>query len=147
MSHILPRVAAGSTSFRVLIVDDDGRVVELLQRHLAAVDPRIETLGVTSGFEAGRQLVEFKPDTVLLDLRMPGVDGLDICRAIKADPATRHVTVIAMTGFPDEREVRRIRDAGAVTCLMKPDIYGEARKMVGRLCRERFAAGTSVGRS
>ena len=146
MTHLLPRGAAGFVSFRVLIVDDDGRVVEVLQRHIASVDPRVETLGVTSGFEAGRQMAVFKPDVVLLDLRMPDLDGFDVCRAIKADPATRHVTVIAMTGFPGERDVRRIMDAGAETCLAKPDIYREAKRIVGKLARERFAAAAPGGR-
>jgi two-component system cell cycle response regulator len=51
---------------------------------------------------------------------MPGLDGFQVCERIKSDPATRHIRVIAMTGYPDPRHVERILAAGAEDCLAKP---------------------------
>ena len=62
----------------------------------------------------------FKPDTVLLDLRMPGLDGFAVCRQLKTSPATAHIRVIAMTGYAPLESRAAIVEAGAEVCLAKP---------------------------
>ncbi len=105
---------------RVLIVDDDrqfsGYLVELLSG--LPSPPAVEV--AHDGFEAGRKLMRFAPDIVLLDLMMPGMDGFETCQRIKQDPAIRHVRVIAISGYPTPENVQRIRACGAETCLGKP---------------------------
>lgn len=103
---------------RVLVVDDDHRFAAFLRELL-------ELNGVTAalafdGFAAGRMIESFKPDTVLLDLRMPGLDGFAVCRQLKASPATRHIRVIAMTGYAPADSRSAIVEAGAELCLAKP---------------------------
>lgn len=105
---------------RILIVEDDEQVstflCELL-RGRAGIDA-LET--ASNGFEAGRKLQSFEPSLVLLDLMMPGMDGFSVCRTLKQDPATRHIRVVAMTGYPSADNIERILDAGAEVCLEKP---------------------------
>lgn len=105
---------------RILIVEDDDQVAaflcELLRGH-SDIDA-IET--APNGFEAGRKVHSFEPSLMLLDLMMPGMDGFTVCRTLKQDPATRHIRVLAMTGYPTAENIERIMDAGAEVCLAKP---------------------------
>ena len=105
---------------RILVVDDEPAVrtwivQELLERH-----PPVELMEAGDGFAAGELVSSWMPDVVLLDLRMEGLDGRQVCRRIKARSATRHIEVIAMTGrsSPDSRS--QILQAGARACLIKP---------------------------
>ncbi len=61
-----------------------------------------------------------KPDVVVLDLRMPGMDGYEVCRMIKSQDATRHVEVIAMTAYPSPESHQQITECGARVCIGKP---------------------------
>ena len=104
---------------RLLIVDDDAQLVKLITEMLDdRADLTIET--AVDGFDAGTKVQQFVPDTMLIDLMMPGLDGFEVCRRLKADPVTRGIRVIAMTGFPSPENTRRALDAGAERCLAKP---------------------------
>jgi excisionase family DNA binding protein len=108
-----------SAEKRILIVDDDldfGRyLVELLEQ---VKDVEIEL--VNYSFSAGLRVRSFKPDIVLLDIMMPGIDGVKVCQMLKTDPALKHIRVIAMTGYPSEDNVSNMLAAGAEACLKKP---------------------------
>ncbi|NIM01474.1 MAG: response regulator [Acidobacteria bacterium] len=110
----------GSGKPRVLVVDDEETIRELLSEHLQSRTPSYEVLGASDGFEAGRLVATFKPDVVLLDLRMPGLDGFQICRTIKAAPESASTTVIAITGFYSPEIEARILECGALKCFAKP---------------------------
>ena len=105
---------------RILIVDDDEEVGQLLTRLFTYSSSPVETMTATSGFEAGRLVHSFEPHVVLLDLMMPGVDGFEVCRDIKQNPTTRAIRVVAMTGYYEDANVASILDAGAEVCLSKP---------------------------
>jgi excisionase family DNA binding protein len=110
----------GSGRRKVLIVDDEPSIRELLSEHLSTRTSPYEVSTAADGFEAGRLVATFRPDVVLLDLRMPGVDGFQICRTIKADPDTSNVVVIAMTGYYSPETEARVLECGAVRCFAKP---------------------------
>lgn len=105
---------------RILIVDDDPQIRSYLKSLFAKFRDLAVTEAVQDGFEAGHMLHVFRPSIVLLDLMMPGLDGYEVCRQIKSHPATRHIRVIAITGFFSGENIKRITDAGAETCLQKP---------------------------
>lgn len=105
---------------RVLVVDDDRQLSGFLQELLETRDPPMDVALAHDGFEAGFQLHAFRPQVVLLDLMMPGIDGFEVCRRIKSDSATQPVRVLAMTGFPSRENVERILSVGAERCLTKP---------------------------
>lgn len=114
------RLKQGSGRRKVLVVDDESSVRQLLADHLASRASPYEVFTAADGFEAGRLVVSSRPDVVLLDLRMPGLDGFQICRTIKADPETANTVVIAMTGFYSIETETRILECGAIRCFAKP---------------------------
>jgi excisionase family DNA binding protein len=115
---------AGSPT-KIMIVDDDLFVSEVLQEYLTSLSTPIVVEIANNGFEAGRKLTAFMPDFILLDLMMPGMDGFDVCQRVKEDPATAKIRVIAITGYPTEENIKRILSAGAEACLAKPVDHAE----------------------
>ena len=110
----------GSGRPRVLVVDDEASIREVLSENLTGRSPSYEVMTAADGFEAGRLIATFRPDVVLLDLRMPGVDGFQVCKTIKADPETSSTVVIAMTGYYTPETEARILECGALRCVVKP---------------------------
>ncbi len=105
---------------RVLIVDDEPAIAQLVSRSIKAVHPDYEVHTAHDGFQAGTVLATIKPNLVILDLRMPGMDGFEVCKLIKGQDATRHTEVIAMTAYPSPENQERIVGCGARTLLPKP---------------------------
>jgi len=114
------QLESGSGRRRLLVVDDDSGIREVLSEHVASRMKPYEVMTAADGFEAGRLVATFRPDVVLLDLRMPGIDGFHICRTIKADPETSGTVVIAMTGYYSPETETRILECGAIRCFAKP---------------------------
>ncbi len=110
----------GSGKPKVLVVDDDANIREVLSEHLATRSTPYEVQTAANGFEAGRLVAAFRPDVVLLDLKMAGLDGFQVCRTIKADPDTSSTVVIAMTGYYSPETEARILECGAIRCFAKP---------------------------
>lgn len=110
----------GREQLRVLIVDDDKQLAGYLVELLDTLSDNVATDTAYDGFEAGQKVRTFVPHVVLLDLMMPGIDGLSVCRLLKGDPATRSIRIIAMTGYYSKENVERILAAGAEVCLAKP---------------------------
>jgi len=96
---------------RILIVESDRRISQLLT---------LEVCAVHDAFEAGRKMLAFRPDVVLLDFHLPRHDGFEICRRIKTDPASQGVRIIALTRTDDVALKQRILMAGAEACVSKP---------------------------
>jgi excisionase family DNA binding protein len=110
----------GSGRPRVLVVDDEAGIRDVVSQSLANRPNPYEVTTAADGFEAGRLVATFRPDVVLLDLRMPGLDGFQVCRTIKGDSETASTIVIAMTGYHTPETEARIVECGAVRCLAKP---------------------------
>ncbi len=110
----------GDGSLRVLVVDDEPDVCTAICELLGALPEEIKTEAANGGFEAGLAVHAFRPHIVLLDLMMPDMDGFEVCRKLRDDPATGSVRVVAMTGYYSEDNARRIIAAGAERCLRKP---------------------------
>jgi CheY-like chemotaxis protein len=103
---------------RVLIVDDEPHNRELLQVMLAPEG--FDFQSANGGEEALRLVAEQPPDLVLLDVMMPGMDGYQVARKIKTNPANRHIAIIMVTAL-DDRDARNIAlSAGADDYLTKP---------------------------
>jgi excisionase family DNA binding protein len=105
---------------RVLIVDDDIQLGLFIAEIIRVRDPQVEIQIAHDGFEAGIKVESFRPHALLLDLMMPGMDGFEVCRRLRARPTLNHVRIVAMTGFPSDENVERIMAAGADACLPKP---------------------------
>jgi excisionase family DNA binding protein len=106
---------------RVLLVDDEVGVTDFLARALKTdPDASYDVVTTQCGYEACILVGEKSPDLVVLDIKMPGIDGVEVCRRILSNPASRSTHVIAVTGYPSDENVRAILKAGARACLPKP---------------------------
>lgn len=102
---------------RILVVDDNPLIVQALY-HTFSNDYQV--FMATSGESALDVCRERQPDLVLLDVMMPGLDGYETCERLKADPATRDIPVIFVTGQDDSAAEVRGLAAGAVDFIVKP---------------------------
>ena len=110
----------GTGRSRVLVVDDEDAIRDIFAESLSRRSTPYDVMTAADGFEAGRLVATFRPDVVLLDLRMPGLDGFQVCRTIKGDSESASTVVIAMTGYHTPETEARILECGAVRCLSKP---------------------------
>jgi two-component system phosphate regulon response regulator PhoB len=103
---------------RVLVVEDEEDISELVQYGLAKEGFRVS--GVRSGEEAMRGLRADPPDLVVLDLMLPGLDGLEVCRLMKADARLRAVPVVMLTAKGEEADIVTGLELGADDYVTKP---------------------------
>jgi signal transduction histidine kinase len=113
--------ATGDQTADILVVDDDERNARAIEAVLRDVDVR--PTFAPSGDDALRRLLQHDYAVILLDVRMPGMDGFETARFIRMRARTRHVPIIFMTAYGhDEADIRRAYELGAVDYLFKPII-------------------------
>jgi excisionase family DNA binding protein len=117
--HKMP-VPAGLApeAVKILVVDDDPIILELVSGLLKSVKKGYKILTAADGFEAGRLLGLHDPQLVVLDLKLPGIDGFEVCRQIKEQHS--RTKVLAITGYDNEENRQKIMKAGADAFLGKP---------------------------
>jgi len=130
-SRGLPLNTQERNAQRLLIVDDDTQLTSYLSELLQTVDTPLVTDMARDGFSAGLKVRKFKPQTILLDLKMSGLDGLQVCRLLKADPVTRSIKVIVMSGYLTPQAKENALLAGAEACLSKPINVAELMQALG----------------
>lgn len=102
----------------ILVVDDDWMNRELLEAHLELAG--YEVMTANSGEKALEMVAKQPPDLVLLDVRMVGLNGYEVCARMKADKATRHVPIIIVTALDKDEDYQKAIEAGADDFLPKP---------------------------
>ncbi len=115
----IPTDALDSGRRRLLVVDDDQDLVDLLVDHFER-DSRFEVRSVNNGFGAGMQIKEFRPDVVILDVMLPDINGLEVCRLVRSDDTMKNVRIVCISGMVEEDRIQELRDAGANDFLKKP---------------------------
>ena len=118
---------------KILIVDDDDSVREAFRAILAT--DQYEVAFAAGGVEALAQLPALAPDVILLDVMMPGMDGFEVCRQIKADRRLAHVPVILVTVLETKDDLVKGLGAGADEFLTKPVSAVELRARVRSMLR------------
>jgi len=107
----------------VLVVEDDRVFNDLMKAQLLRAFPDATVFQAFDGFEAGSMLGVHKPRAVVLDLNLPGVDGLELCRRIKGEPGFDNPLVVGVTASPDPTMERQLKDLGADAFFRKPFEY------------------------
>jgi excisionase family DNA binding protein len=105
---------------RLLIVDDETDQLKALARSFKRFADRVEVTTTSNGIDALVLVGSFHPHAVLLDVYMPGIDGLEVCRRLKKNPATKDVQVYVVSGAFTSALEQKALEAGAVKCLPKP---------------------------
>src|SRR5438105_12422754 len=110
--------AGESRPTRVLIADDNAQGVELLEAYLGDSNYEIETAG--DGEETLRKVREWQPDLILLDIMMPKISGFEVCKRLRAEPATRETAVLMITALDQPSDIERAVEVGTDEFLTKP---------------------------
>lgn len=102
----------------ILIVDDNPSNLKLLRVLLSGEGHEVRT--ALSAQEAISALDNFKPSLILMDIQMPGMDGLELTRVLKASPATAKIPVVALTAYAMSGDESRAKEAGCDAYVTKP---------------------------
>jgi len=129
MSHALDRPP------RILIAEDTPQAAELLEVYLAETDAEVRV--ASDGELAMQQATAWRPDLVLLDVMMPRVTGFEVCKRLRANPATREIGIIMITALDQPSDVEKAVEAGTDDFLSKPINKAELLKRVRALLDSR----------
>ena len=132
---------------RILVVEDDRDIAELVERYLQKAGFSTELR--SSGREALKAIAERTPDLLVLDLMLPHVDGLEICRVVRSDPRTAAIPIIMLTARADESERIVGLEIGADDYVAKPfspnELVARVRALLRRTQRQPETPDISYG--
>ena len=118
---------------KILLVDDEPALRELLRATFEGADVTVDE--AESGLEAEARIKRRRPDVIVLDLRMPGMSGAELCKRLKANERTKEIPIVLLTGA-DPEEARRAQHAGAAALVHKPfsplDLLAVVERVSGR---------------
>lgn len=130
--HNIPATPELSENGRktILIVDDEAGIRRVVRRTLQKMYPRAQIHEAEDGFDAGKKVARLKPALVILDLKLPGVDGFKVCRDIRADEQLKGTKVLAISGHNAEEWRNQSLSAGADDFLGKPFLTEDLEQKV-----------------
>src|SRR5687768_543604 len=119
---------------KILVVDDEPDIIRIVTRIMEGLGHEVRT--AVDGAAALAEVARATPDVVILDLNLPSLDGFEVCRRLKADPATRTIPVLMMTAaYVSVEDARRGEDVGADEYIVKPFLRDVLVHNVERLLR------------
>ena len=124
--------STGSETARIVYVEDNPANVRLLE-FLIARHEDLELSSAETGEEGVALVQQTIPDLVLMDIGLPGIDGLEALRLLKSDDATKHIPVIAISANAMPHDVEKGRQAGFMSYLTKPIDINELLKAVKQI--------------
>ena len=139
----LPDIFKDSRPPRVLVVDDEAPVRKIIVRILKKLPGPIEIEEAADGFEAGRKVSNLRPDVVVLDIRLPGVDGLKILKDIRADSDLKNTKILAISGYSNEPFRTQALQFGVDDFLSKPFNLDKLKSSLIRLIGADHTEATS----
>jgi excisionase family DNA binding protein len=116
----IPDELQGAGRRRLLVVDDDPGQLRAIARSLKRYEDAIDVVATSNGIDALVLVGSFRPHVVLLDVYMPGLDGLEVCRRLTKRPETHNIQVILVSGGFTAVLEKKALEAGAARCLKKP---------------------------
>ena len=130
---------------RVLVVDDESDVTELLQYRLEQEGYRVATLNDPLGFVV--KVREFEPDLMLLDIMMPELSGIQLCRIVRADPSMKNIPVIFLSARGEVEDRIKGLEAGAEDYVSKPFNTNELLLRISKMLKRSGAPSEPAGQS
>ncbi|PIU83948.1 MAG: hypothetical protein COS68_01355 [Elusimicrobia bacterium CG06_land_8_20_14_3_00_38_11] len=117
---------------KILIVDDNEDILEFISRAIKKFYKKIKIETITEGFIAGKRIAEFKPDLLILDIRLPGMNGFEVLEHL--DKSEKDMKILAITAYSSKEIKEKIIKAGADDYLIKPftveQLKGKIEKLV-----------------
>jgi two-component system, OmpR family, alkaline phosphatase synthesis response regulator PhoP len=124
---------------RILIAEDNPQGVELLDAYLGESGWEVAT--AVDGEETLQKVRDWRPDLILLDIMMPKISGFEVCKRLKADPATGDIAVLMITALDQTADVERAVEAGTDDFLTKPINRAELLRRIRALLASRREKG------
>lgn len=125
----------GGNGYTLLVVDDDSELREFIAETIKSKWPEITIWEAEDGFTAGKLLAEKLPSLVILDMRLPGIDGLQVCTLIRSDRRLKHTRVLAITAYHSPAAQQRAMKAGVDDYMAKPfsgeDFIARVERLIG----------------
>jgi CheY-like chemotaxis protein len=121
-----------------LIVDDEAINLKLVSRLLEMEG--YEVITARSGEAALRLIEQSPPDLALLDVRMPDMEGFELCRRLRQNPHMAGIPIVMLTALVDEKDRQKGIEAGADDCLPKPFDVDLLRALLARLLHDRHSS-------
>ncbi|MBI4396280.1 MAG: response regulator [Elusimicrobia bacterium] len=120
---------------KILIVDDEPEVRTLVSRIVRRTFPEADVHDAGDGFDAGQKVADLQPALIILDLRLPGMDGFRVCQSIRQDDRFRKTRILAMTGYGVDDSRKRVLSLGADDFIAKPfsttEMSDKMKKLLG----------------
>lgn len=107
-----------SNKVKILAIDDEIKALDLFKFSLEAYG--FEVLAASDGQAGIEQAISVKPDLIILDIRMPKLDGWDVCRILKQNPLTNRIPIVFLTAYSSVRDKERAKELGVHAYLTKP---------------------------
>jgi len=103
---------------KILIVDDEKEFLALIRE---ALEMRgFEVITACNAVESGLELATRLPSLILMDIKMPGIDGMQACKAIKRNPVTKNIPIVIVSGLVENSYAKKAKKLGITECLTKP---------------------------
>ena len=116
---------------KALIIEDDSFMITNLTELLGFEGFEVDS--VSEGAQASRHILDFQPDVILSDMRMPGMDGLTILGMVRENPQTMNIPFVFLTGRADSDQLRAAQEAGANGYLIKPFEIDDLLNLINEL--------------
>ncbi|MGC8460873.1 MAG: response regulator [Candidatus Dormibacteria bacterium] len=129
---------------RILVVDDDPRLLHVVSVYLGGIE-NYDVVTASSGEEALEVLAGTTPDLVILDVMMPGMDGIQVCEHIRQDPVTKDLPVLMFTALSSDEDVARAQRAGASKHITKPFTLGALGSVIRSFLQPPAAGSQTAG--
>jgi CheY-like chemotaxis protein len=113
---------------KALIVEDHLDMLDVLSRQLEMLE--FTVIAVDNGMEGVEKAIAEKPDLILMDIMMPGMDGREATRRIRSNPETKNIPILATTVLFREGELRECIEAGCNDYIVKPFTFEELQKKI-----------------
>lgn len=129
----VPEALKNQSNIKIMIVDDEPAIITTVKRILEAIFENAEIDSADNGFDAGQKIAIQKPDLIILDLKLPGMDGFQVCKLIKSNPALKHSKILAISGYNISEYSKKALESGADDFLPKPFNSEEIKEKISRL--------------
>ena len=129
----VPAEAKVEARKKILVVDDDKIIVETIVQALEEDEFGYDLISAADGFEAGLQVSHFMPDLLILDIMMPDINGYEVCRKIKSNPASKDIKIIVLSAYLNEEAFDQMKTYGADACFSKPLPLDQLKREVAAL--------------
>lgn len=124
-------------AIKILIADDNKLILAVIKD--ALTEAGYEVVTVENSVEVYKQVLAHKPHLILLDIMMPGIDGIEICRNLKRSPVTREIVIVIHSGKKDMTLMDLCFDAGAEAFIIKSNDYPALVQRINEIVSEKIS--------